>query len=95
MNTAHHDKLKTKLAFGYSGKDIPIIESDVDEQLGILVSLIKREYISTPDKYRPLDMGSVAIFFAVDSISRLARLLGILKRGSTCTSLKSLPRYRP
>ncbi|KAI0904147.1 hypothetical protein F4823DRAFT_634828 [Ustulina deusta] len=36
MNTAHHDKLKTKLACGYSGKDIPIIESDVDEQLGIL-----------------------------------------------------------
>ncbi|KAI3338722.1 cytochrome P450 [Ustulina deusta] len=78
MNTAHHDKLKTKLAFGYSGKDIPTIESDVDEQLGILVSLIKRKYISTPDKYRPLDMGSVAIFFAVDTLhmSSLANVFG-------------------
>jgi hypothetical protein len=83
MNTAHHDKLKTKLAFGYSGKDVPTIESDVDEQLGKLLSLIKRKYISTPDRYRPLDMGSAAIFFAVDSISSISfgQAFGNLEEG--------------
>ncbi|KAI0102733.1 cytochrome P450 [Nemania sp. FL0031] len=82
-NTAHHDNLKAKLAIGYSGKDVPTTESDIDEQLGMLVSLIKRKYISTPDKYRPLDMGSAAMFFALDSISSISfgKAFGNLKKG--------------
>ncbi|KAI1282959.1 cytochrome P450 [Xylaria sp. FL0933] len=83
MSTAHHDKLKTKLAFGYSGKDVPTLELDVDEQLGKLVSLIKRKYISSPTEYRPLDLGLAAIFFAVDSISSISfgKAFGNLEEG--------------
>ncbi|KAI0399649.1 cytochrome P450 [Xylaria palmicola] len=71
-DTGEHDKLKTQLGFGYTGKDVPTIESDVDEQLRKLVALIKRKYISNDNEYRPMDMGSMAIFFAVDSISSIS-----------------------
>ncbi|KAI0895193.1 cytochrome P450 [Annulohypoxylon nitens] len=69
---AQHDKLKAQLAFGYSGKENPAIETGVDEQLASLVALIRRKYISTASEFRPLDLAPTTMFFAVDTISRIA-----------------------
>ncbi|KAI1099516.1 cytochrome P450 [Jackrogersella minutella] len=49
-----------------------IIEKNVDEQLEKLVALIRGKYISTESEFRPLDLAPTAIFFAVDTISRIA-----------------------
>lgn len=54
IDTGAHDRLRAKLAPGYSGKDNPSLEGDVDEQLASLVALIRRRYISKGDQYRPL-----------------------------------------
>ncbi|KAI1770582.1 cytochrome P450 [Hypoxylon cercidicola] len=71
-DTAQHDKLKAQLAFGYSGKENPAIETGVDEQVEKLVALIRRKYISTASKFRPLDLAPTTMFFTVDTISRIA-----------------------
>lgn len=71
-DTAQHDKLKARLAAGYSGKENPAIETGVDEQLERLVALIKRKYISTASEFCPLDLAPTTMFFAVDTISRIA-----------------------
>lgn len=60
LDTGTHDRLRAKLAPGYSGKENPSIESDVDEQLTSLISLIRRRYISEGDQYRPLGSYSPA-----------------------------------
>ncbi|KAI0534562.1 cytochrome P450 [Xylaria digitata] len=53
----YRDRLKAQLASEYSGKENPTIETS---------------YISTATEFRPLDLAPVAIFFAVDTISRIA-----------------------
>lgn len=56
LDTAAHDRLRAKMTPGYSGKENPSIEGDVDEQLASLVSLVRRCYISEGDQYRPMGM---------------------------------------
>jgi hypothetical protein len=48
------------------------MEAAIDEQIGILVELIERKYISTGTDYRPMDLGQKAQFFTLDVISWLA-----------------------
>lgn len=56
LDTGAHDRLRAKLAGGYSAKENPTLESSVDEQLKSLVALIRSSYISQGDQYRPLGM---------------------------------------
>lgn len=56
LDTGAHDRLRAKLAGGYSAKENPSLESSVDEQLASLVGLIQSRYISRGDQYRPLGM---------------------------------------
>ncbi|CAN8099670.1 unnamed protein product [Discula destructiva] len=72
LDTGAHDRLRAKLAGGYSAKENPTIESSVDEQLASLVSLIRTRYISEGDQYRPLDLARVVQYFTLDSITRIA-----------------------
>lgn len=64
----------TKEAYGlqYSGKENPTMETTIDSQIGNLVKLIEKKYISTSSEYRPLDFGEKGQFFTLDVISDLA-----------------------
>lgn len=58
LDTGAHDRLRAKLAGGYSVKENPGLESSVDEQLASLVALIRTRYISQGDQYRPLGIST-------------------------------------
>ncbi|KAI0836308.1 cytochrome P450 [Hypoxylon sp. FL0890] len=69
-----HDKVKAQLLPGYSGRDNPSVEADIDAQLNSLIHLIRRKYITMPGRegYRPLDLARTVGFFALDVISKLS-----------------------
>ncbi|KAH6855442.1 cytochrome P450 [Chaetomium sp. MPI-CAGE-AT-0009] len=74
LDTAKHDKLKAQTAPGYAGKDIPTLESDVDLILNVLTSKIRTKYaaVGSGDRRPMLDLASIAQYFTLDSISKLA-----------------------
>ncbi|KAJ4396022.1 hypothetical protein N0V93_000238 [Gnomoniopsis smithogilvyi] len=72
LDTGAHDRLRSKLAGGYSAKENPSLESSVDEQLASLVALIRSRYVSQGDQYRPLDFARIVQYFTLDSITRIA-----------------------
>jgi hypothetical protein len=80
MGKHAHMSLRSKLAAGYMGRDIPSLESDLDSQVQALVSLIKREYLSDGSA-NPVDFGRLADFYAHDAKSKLAfgKPLGLLE----------------
>jgi len=80
-DTATHDRLKSQTAFGYRGQENPNLEADIDLHIGKLVYLLRRKYVSSGDKVRPLDLCQAIQFFVIDTITKLAygRGLGHLK----------------
>lgn len=79
LDTGTHDRLRAKLASGYSMKDNPTLESSVDEQLESLVELIRTRYISEGDRYRPLGkllnlISSTSLALAI-SLGQITRLM--------------------
>jgi hypothetical protein len=71
-DTAAHDKLKAKLAFGYGGKENPALEEGVDEMLGRLVELIRGKYLSEEGKTKGFDLATAAQYFTMDAITKIA-----------------------
>ncbi|KAF4950149.1 hypothetical protein FSARC_13292 [Fusarium sarcochroum] len=69
---ADHDRMKTKLTPGYSGREMTALESAIDEQIQNLTSLIRDRYISQPGQFHPLDWSKVASLFTLDVISRIS-----------------------
>jgi hypothetical protein len=67
----HHD-IKARTAAGYSGREVPTMERDVDEQIWALKGLIKRKYLSTEKAVKPMDWGLVAQYFTLDSLTKVA-----------------------
>ncbi|KAK8877454.1 hypothetical protein PGQ11_002400 [Apiospora arundinis] len=69
-----HDKAKARLAPAYSGRDTPHLEQCVDEQVLNLLSLVRRQYLSVPEKdvFRTMPMIEVMSFFTLDVISKVA-----------------------
>jgi hypothetical protein len=67
-----HDDVKARTAAGYTGREVPSMEADVDGQIESLKALIRRRYLSTSDEVRPLDWGFVAQYFTVDSLTKVA-----------------------
>ena len=68
-----HDRLRRIMAAGYSGKENPRLESDIDRRLRDLTDLIDRKYICTDkEPGRQMDFGRIAQFFTLDVISTLA-----------------------
>ncbi|KAK2028153.1 cytochrome P450 [Colletotrichum zoysiae] len=67
-----HDQFKTKVAPAYSGRDTPGLESNVDDQLKNLISLIRRKHIATSAECRTLPLGRDAGLFALDVISKVS-----------------------
>lgn len=56
-DTGFHDDVKARTAAGFGGREVPGMERDVDGEVGNLVGLIERGYISGSDDgvVRPLD----------------------------------------
>ncbi|KLU90239.1 cytochrome P450 monooxygenase [Magnaporthiopsis poae ATCC 64411] len=78
-DTAVHDRLKAKMSFAYSGKDVPGLEGLIDEQLASLVDLIRRNYISKDydeatgtASYKPMNLNNAISFFTLDVIGRIS-----------------------
>ncbi|EXF74123.1 hypothetical protein CFIO01_09500 [Colletotrichum fioriniae PJ7] len=63
-----HAKLRSKMAAGYSGREVHAFEQKIDENLVRLIELIEG-YV---DERKPLDFGRKAQFFTLDVISDLA-----------------------
>lgn len=72
INEEKHEALRKKMSAGYSGKDVPYLEQDVDEQLGIWVNEIKKRYLSTNKELKPMDLGRSVQYWTLDVISSLA-----------------------
>ena len=68
-----HEEMKKKLAAGYAGKDNPRFETEIDERIHDLMSLIERKYVCTDEEPgRQMDFGEKAQFLTLDVISSLA-----------------------
>ncbi|KAK1468967.1 hypothetical protein CMEL01_00734 [Colletotrichum melonis] len=63
-----HTKLRSKMAAGYSGREVQAFEQKIDDNLVRLIRLIER-YV---DGREPFDFGRKAQFFTLDVISDLA-----------------------
>lgn len=82
MDTKAHDQLKAKLSFGYRGKEVPDLETGIDEQIKTLIGLIRSKYASPmattteaqgePQELRLLDFAKLSQYFTLDAITRLA-----------------------
>jgi len=60
------------LAPAYSGKDIPSLELEIDDQILNMLHLIKTKYLTTPSEFKPMDLARKAQFFTLDVITKIA-----------------------
>lgn len=87
-DTAEHDRLKAKTAPGYTGKDVPGLEAEIDSVIAELVDKIHAKYAvdpADPAKTTPLlDFAVMAQYFTLDAISQVAwgERLGFLRTES-------------
>jgi cytochrome P450 len=86
-DTEWHDDIKAKTSFGYSGREIPTLERDVDSQIASLKQSIRSKYISDEKSTRPIDFAATAQYFALDTISTIAfgKAFGYLEADSDVT----------
>ncbi|WYZ46111.1 hypothetical protein EsH8_IX_000336 [Colletotrichum jinshuiense] len=63
-----HNRLRSKMAAGYSGKEVEDLESKIDQNVIRLVDLLEK-YVSQD---KPFDFGLKAQYFTLDVISDLA-----------------------
>ncbi|KAJ9611407.1 hypothetical protein H2200_004591 [Cladophialophora chaetospira] len=63
-----HNVLRAKMNRGYSGKEIPALESNVDDRIGDLIRLIHSE----SEKGKAVDMARFAQYFTLDVLTQIA-----------------------
>lgn len=66
---AAHTKYKSRVAHGYTGREILDMEVGIDEQLSTLLSVMRDRYAGPG---RHLELAEVTAFFTMDVITRLA-----------------------
>jgi hypothetical protein len=71
-DTKWHDDIKSRASFGYSGREIPSLEHDVDGQIASLKRYIRTRYLSTGETTKAMDFAAAAQYFALDTISKIA-----------------------
>lgn len=65
MDKASHARIRSKIAAGYTGKDIPTLEEDLDTQIQQLVKLVERAYLTLSNtKVVPVNFSKLADFYA-------------------------------
>jgi cytochrome P450 len=83
-NTKSHDRFKSYMALGYSGKDVPSLEGDIDKVIETFMRVIKRDHLSTESETNIVDFARLCTFFTIDSISTLGfgEAMGYLEHNS-------------
>ena len=73
-DNAYHDDAKARTAHGYSGKEVPSLEADIDAQIVALKKLIREKYLSPAEdgETKPCDMARLAQYFTLDSLTKVA-----------------------
>lgn len=71
-NKERHSKMKQKVALGYSGKENPNLEPDMDKVILSMINLIKTKYISSGSSLKPMDLGQVLQYLTLDIITALS-----------------------
>lgn len=65
MDKTAHALIRSRIAAGYTGKDIPDLEGDLDTQVRALINLIDREYLTHLGTTTiPVNFGRLADFYA-------------------------------
>lgn len=96
IDTALHDKIKAKLAHGYSGRDNINVEAAVDSVVVKFAEVIRDRHISTPKQPKFVDLGQIVRYFTLDVITRLAygSAFGFLEaEGDLYNYTKSVDRF--
>lgn len=78
-----HDELRKKVGLGYSGKDNPNLEPDMDKVILKLISVIKSDYLSKRGTTKLVDFGTIIQYFTLDVITALGlgKSFGYLEDG--------------
>lgn len=76
-STTYHDKLKSKMAPGYSGRDNTGVERDIDYVISKLVDKIRAKYAAPKGSTSPagremLEFGQMVQYFTLDVICKTA-----------------------
>ncbi|SPN99923.1 related to pisatin demethylase (cytochrome P450) [Cephalotrichum gorgonifer] len=71
INTKSHDRFKSYMALGYSGKDVPSLEADISAVIETFMKVIKRDHLSTDSDTKITDFSRLCTYFTIDSISKL------------------------
>jgi len=66
-----HNYLKTRTAAGYSGKDVPSMESDLAGQIANFKDYLRSKYLSTDAKTKPVDFSKAVQYYALDVITKI------------------------
>ena len=95
-----HTELRNRMSPGYSGKENPHLEHDIDEQLLKLFDLINAKYVARPEEglFCTVDLSRVTSFFTLDVISKIAfgQTFGFLDRDEDPFGyLKNLEQFLP
>jgi len=69
---AFHDDVKAKTSAGYTGREVPTLEADIDEQIVNMKNLIRRKYLSDGATSRPIDFATVTNYFTLDTLTKIA-----------------------
>ncbi|KAK7715154.1 hypothetical protein SLS64_003851 [Diaporthe eres] len=69
---AFHTLVKSSTNGGYSLREIPAIENSINDTLSELKDLLRSTYLSTDNETRPMDWGSVAEYFTLDTLSKVS-----------------------
>lgn len=79
-----HDAMKAKLAGAYGGRETAAMEPVVDDMVRALVQHVRDEVAEGPGRGRVLDFTTVAAYFTMDVIARVAfgREFGYLRTHS-------------
>ncbi|KIX07159.1 uncharacterized protein Z518_01812 [Rhinocladiella mackenziei CBS 650.93] len=71
IDESRHNELRKRMAAGYSGKENPHLESDIDECILDLMNLINRKYVSADGSVR-MEFARKVQYFTSDIMSKLS-----------------------
>lgn len=71
VDNVKHAEMRKKVAPGYSGRENPDLEKDMDKVIFQFIDLLNRKYLSTKEQTRPFDFAQKIQYFTCDVITRL------------------------
>lgn len=72
LDEDRHLNMRNRLSPGYSGKDNPELEPEIDQIIMDLVHLIQRKYLSVQSTLKPMDFAQIAQYLTLDIITYLS-----------------------